>query len=72
MPTKFYIEEGHGCLYFADENELFFVPINGYGMIDLEECAPVDLATCETPEDEAQLLRIRDMLMPVSLVAQES
>ena len=69
MPTKFYIEDGHGCLYFVDNHELFFAPINVYGMVDLEESCPVDLADCETPEDEAQLLRIRDLLMPVSAVA---
>ena len=69
MPTKFYIEEGHGCVYFVDDHELFYAPINVYGFFDLEESAPVDLAECETPEDEAQLLRIRDLLVPVSEVA---
>jgi hypothetical protein len=69
MPTKFYIEEGHGCVYFADNYELFYAPINVYGFFNLEESCPVDLAECETPEDEAQLLRIRDLLMPVQKVA---
>jgi hypothetical protein len=72
MPTKFYIEDGHGCLYFVDNHELFFAPINVYGMVDLEESCPVDLADCETPEDADQLLRIRDLLMPVVKVAQGS
>jgi hypothetical protein len=69
MPTKFYIEEGHGCVYFSDGYELFYAPINAYGIFDLEESAPVDFADYESPEDEAQLLQIRDLLMPVQQVA---
>jgi hypothetical protein len=69
MPTKFYVESGHGCLYFADDHELFYAPINVYGFVDLEECCPVDLADYETPEDEAHILRIRDLLVPVQKVA---
>ena len=69
MPTKFYVENGHGCMYFVQDHELFYVPINNYGIVDMEECCPVDLASCESPEDEAQLLQIRDLLVPLQKVS---
>jgi hypothetical protein len=62
-PMVFITYPDHGCVYTLsqeDGDELYYAPIYSNGNINLEEFAPVDLASADM--DEMELFDIRNRL----------